>query len=73
VRTTLELDRELVNEALKISGERTISSAVNRALLEYVRRRKLEDLRELIGTGQLIDNWRELEELELKETEEQLG
>lgn len=73
MRTTLELDRELVNEALKISGERTISSAVNRALLEYVRRRKLEDLRELIGTGQLIDNWRELEELELKETEEQLG
>jgi Arc/MetJ family transcription regulator len=36
-RTTLVLDEKLLAEVLRLSGERTSSAAVTRALQEYVR------------------------------------
>ena len=67
MRTTLELDEGAVEEVRKLTGEKNKGKAVNLALTEYIRRRKLDDLRKLIGTLGLEDNWRELEELELAE------
>jgi Arc/MetJ family transcription regulator len=72
MRTTVDIDEKLLAEAERITGETSPSKAVNAALRELVRRQKLRELRDLIGKGGLIDNWRELEELELKETQEQL-
>ena len=72
MRTTIDIDEKLLNEAEKITGESSPSKAVNAALRELVRRQKLRELGELIGKGGLIDNWREMEELELKEMREQL-
>ena len=72
MRTTVDIDEKLLTEAERITGETSPSKAVNAALRELVRREKLRELREMIGKGGLVDNWRELEELELKEMREQL-
>ena len=67
MRTTLEIDDGLLDDVVKLSGEKNRRKAVNAALAEYVRRRKLQDLRKLIGTLDLDDDWREREEQELNE------
>ena len=67
MRTTLEIDDGLLEDVVKLSGEKNKRKAVNAALAEYVRRRKLQDLRKLIGALDLDDDWREREEQELNE------
>ncbi len=65
VRTTLEIDAELMQEAVRLSGERTKAAAVEAALREYVRLRRKELLLGLPGRVRLEENWRELREAEL--------
>ena len=67
MRTTLDVDPKLIAEAERLTGEATASKAVNAALKEFVRKRKLQELRDMLGTMELEDNWREMEELELEE------
>ena len=43
-RTNLVLDENLLGEALKLSGCPTYSAAVNEALEEYCRLKKLQDI-----------------------------
>jgi Arc/MetJ family transcription regulator len=50
-RTNLVLDEALLEEALKLSGERTYSAAVNLALGELVRRRKARRILDFTGSG----------------------
>ncbi|HEY3056317.1 MAG TPA: type II toxin-antitoxin system VapB family antitoxin [Thermoanaerobaculia bacterium] len=50
-RTNLVLDEELLEEATRLSGERTYSRAVERALEEFVRRAKAQKIFELAGSG----------------------
>lgn len=50
-RTNLVLDEHLLNEALQLSGERTYSGVVNRALEDFVRRIKSRRILELAGSG----------------------
>ena len=69
MRTTLDIDKRLLEEVAKTTGEKTLSKAVSRALEEFIRRRKIERLIELAGKIDLVDNWRELEEIELQEME----
>ena len=73
MRTTIDIDPELLAEAEKITGEMSPSKAVNAALRELVRRQKLRELRDMLGTMDWEDNWRELEELEMEELRKQLG
>ncbi len=47
--TNLALDPALIEEALRLSGEKTKRAAVTRALEEFVARRKQKDLLELFG------------------------
>jgi Arc/MetJ family transcription regulator len=47
--TNLSLDPALINEALKVSGERTKKAAVTRALEEFIARRKQKHLLDLMG------------------------
>ena len=67
MRTTLDVDPQLLEEAERITGEISASKVVNTALRELIRRQKLKELGELLGTMKLEDNWRELEEQELEE------
>lgn len=50
-RTTLMLDEETLEEALRISGERTYSATVDLALRELVRRARAGRILELAGSG----------------------
>jgi Arc/MetJ family transcription regulator len=50
-RTNLVLDEELLQAALRLSGERTYSAVVNRALQDFVRRIKAGRIFELAGSN----------------------
>ena len=50
-RTNLVLDENLLAEATRLSGERTYSRTVERALEDYVRRIKARRILELAGSG----------------------
>jgi hypothetical protein len=66
MRTTLNIDEKLLEEVLCETGEKDKGRAVNAALAEFIRRRRLEDLRALRGTIDIEDNLDELERLELE-------
>ena len=50
-RTNLMLNERFLEEATRLSGERTYSAAVNRALEDYVKRAKAKRILELRGSG----------------------
>ncbi|MBZ5639584.1 MAG: type II toxin-antitoxin system VapB family antitoxin [Acidobacteriia bacterium] len=50
-RTNLVLDEKLLEEALRLSGERTYSRAVERALSEFVLRVRARRILDLAGSG----------------------
>jgi hypothetical protein len=50
-RTNLLLDAALLEEATRLSGERTYSRTVERALEEFVRRAKARRILDLAGSG----------------------
>jgi hypothetical protein len=47
--TNLSLEPELIEQALKVSGERTKKAAVTKALQEFVARRRQKRLLDLMG------------------------
>jgi Arc/MetJ family transcription regulator len=49
VATNLSLDPDLLERALKVSGERTKKAAVTRALEEFIARRRQKRLVHLMG------------------------
>ena len=50
-RTNLVLDADLLEEATRLSGEKTYSAAVMRALGDFVRRAKARQILGLRGSG----------------------
>lgn len=50
-RTNLVLREELLDEAVRLSGERTYSRTVERALEDFVRRAKARQILGLAGSG----------------------
>jgi len=59
-RTNLVLDRQLLQEAQRLSGERTYSAAVTRAMEDLVRRIKARRILELAGSGAWEGNLSEM-------------
>jgi hypothetical protein len=47
--TNLSIDPELIERALKLSGERTKKAAVTKALEEFIARRRQKRLLDLMG------------------------
>ena len=47
MRTTLDIDPGLLDQVVETTGERTKTKAVTKALKEYVRLRKVGELREM--------------------------
>ena len=47
--TNLDIDAELIERALAVSGEKTKKAAVTRALQEFIARRSQKRLRDLLG------------------------
>jgi len=50
-RTNLVLDGDLLEEATRLSGERTYSRTVERALRDFVKRARARRILELAGSG----------------------
>lgn len=50
-RTNLVLDEQLLQEVTRLSGERTYSGAVMRALEDFARRCRAQRIFELAGSG----------------------
>lgn len=67
MRTTLDLEEDLLQQLLELSRAKTKSQAVNLAIAEYVRQRKIRLLKGLSGRLQLEENWEKLRQLELDE------
>jgi Arc/MetJ family transcription regulator len=59
-RTNLVLDGEILEEATRLSGEKTYSAAVMRALEDFVRRAKARQILELRGSGLWEGDLREM-------------
>jgi len=47
--TNLSIDPDLLERALKVSGERTKKAAVTKALQEFIARRRQKQMLELLG------------------------
>ena len=55
--TNLEIDNELIQEALELGGHRTKRAVVEAALQEYVQRRKQLKIIELFGIIEYEDDY----------------
>lgn len=50
-RTNVVLDEHLLEEAVRVSGERTYARTIERALSELVQRARVRGLEQLAGSG----------------------
>ena len=55
--TNIEIDNDLIQEALKLGGHRTKKAVVQEALQEYVQRRKQLKVIELFGKIEYDDDY----------------
>ena len=60
MRTTLDIDEKLLEDVVELTGEKTKVKAVNKVLEEYIRRKRIDQLRAMLGTIDLVDNWYDL-------------
>lgn len=63
MKTTLYVNRQLLEEAMALSNLRKITEVVNLALEEFVRRRRLEMLADRLGREDLALTLEDLEEM----------
>lgn len=59
MRTTLDVDEKLIEEVKKLTKEKSKGKAINRALEEYIRSQRIDDLRSMLGKTDLVDDWYE--------------
>ena len=50
MRTTLDLDEQLLADARRLTKSKTKKAVIEEALREFVRARRIEQLRKMIGT-----------------------
>jgi Arc/MetJ family transcription regulator len=49
MRTTVDLDEDLINEAAKFTGAKTKKDAITATLVAYIKKKKWEELATIIG------------------------
>jgi hypothetical protein len=59
-RTNVVLDEHLLEEAVRVSGERTYARTIERALEELIRRAKANGIDQLAGSGLWAGNLSEM-------------
>ena len=67
MRTTLNIDQDIIEKVVKATGEKSRSKAIDKALKEYLQRKAIDELRAMSGKIDIEDNWREQEDLEIEE------
>lgn len=73
MRTTINVDEELFEDLLRLTGGATKTEAIRVALQEFIRLKKKEELLGMRGKLDLKDNWRLLRDLEVPETRDSNG
>ncbi|MBM3933004.1 MAG: ribbon-helix-helix protein, CopG family [SAR202 cluster bacterium] len=66
MRTTLNIDEKLLDEAIADTGEKSRSKAVEAILREYLRRKKIDTLRRLAKEHSLKDDLREHRDVDIE-------
>ncbi len=60
MRTTIDVSRHLLEDVVRLSGEKSVTRAVNKGLADYVRRQRAQKLIAALGTHDLdLDDWYE--------------
>jgi len=54
LRTSLEIDKDLLNEAISLAGYTTKKGVIEKALREFVERRKRKDLYDLFNSDEKL-------------------
>ena len=62
MRTTLDVDTKLLDDVLELTGEKSKSKAVSKALRQYLRSQRIVELRAMAGKIQIDDVKEEQEE-----------
>ncbi len=63
MKTTVYVDRQAVEEAMRLAGSRKMTEVINLALREFIRRRRVERLAERLGAEDLALTLDDLAEL----------
>lgn len=66
MRATLNIPDDLISKVLELSGEKTKTKAIIKALQEYIRQQKIKRLLSLKGKIQIDYDWEKEEEIEIK-------
>lgn len=66
MRTTLDLDEQLIRELMDATAAKTKTDAIHQAAAELIRRKKLERLKSLSGKLHLDLDWNKLEQAEIR-------
>ncbi|MDA8052583.1 MAG: type II toxin-antitoxin system VapB family antitoxin [Deltaproteobacteria bacterium] len=66
MRTTLNIPDDLVDEVLKISGEKSKTRAIIKTMKEYIRQKKIAELLALKGKINIDYDWEAEEKSEIK-------
>ena len=69
MRTTLDIDSDLLDKVVDATGERTKSGAVNAVLKEYIRRKNIQEFIDSWGKIIVDDYSKEIEEANRKRHE----
>ena len=67
MRTTLNINDDIIKKVLELTGAKNRSQAVNKVLEDYVQEKQIENILRLKGKLHLENNWKELREMELDE------
>ena len=60
MRTTIDVDEKLLEKVEEMTGEKSPSKAVNKAMEEFIRLRRVKKLLSSLGTWDLdLDDWYE--------------
>ena len=71
MRTTLNIDKDLLDSVVEVTGEKSKSKAVAAALSDYLRHQKnVAELKAIAGKVEIADNLRQLEAMELEDLEQ---
>lgn len=55
MRTTLDIDPKLLEDAVEATGEKSKSKAVQKILEEFIRRKAIDEIRAMAGEFQIED------------------
>ena len=71
MRTTLNIDEKILAEVIEATGEKSKSKAVNMALEQFVRQKKIKNLLSMVGKLEIDDTSEEQAKVD-KERDERL-